>query len=402
MHHPIVQEVEKPLGISPDLRAFGFQFPVVSCGATYAPKKVWGYATVEPDGSAHFKVPAQQPIYFLPLDDQGRAVQRMRTFTHLMPGESQSCVGCHADRNYSTPAAAPVLARPAAALRRAPAELQEPEWGRQGFSYAHLVQPIWDKHCVDCHGRQDPAAQLELTGDKTDFFNVSYEYLVRNGTPSQAWWLGGVGGAFAPSKYTSWIPTYNGQEANILQIAPGQWGAKASLLAAVIAEGHPDEQGVARVALSAPEKRRVYAWLDLNCPYYGTSDSNYRELRGCRQQLPADFAAMMKDIGQRRCASCHEKAGADDNWVFALPGNFFIRIERPELNNFLQAPLARAAGGTEKCGPVVFAKAEDPDYQRIVRSFASLQQKLQRRPRVDMVPESAVACPDYVAAETRP
>ena len=47
----IVQEVEKPVGIDPDLRAFGFQFPVVSCGATYAPKKIWGYATVETDGS---------------------------------------------------------------------------------------------------------------------------------------------------------------------------------------------------------------------------------------------------------------------------------------------------------------------------------------------------------------
>ena len=29
----VVQEIEKPLGISPELRAFGFQFPVVSCGA---------------------------------------------------------------------------------------------------------------------------------------------------------------------------------------------------------------------------------------------------------------------------------------------------------------------------------------------------------------------------------
>jgi hypothetical protein len=96
----IVQEMEKPLGISPDLRAFGFQFPVVSAGATYAPKKVWGFATVEKDGSARFKVPARQPIYFLPLDENGMAVQRMRTFTHLMPGEKQGCIGCHADRNY--------------------------------------------------------------------------------------------------------------------------------------------------------------------------------------------------------------------------------------------------------------------------------------------------------------
>jgi len=211
-----------------------------------------------------------------------------------------------------------------------------------------------------------------------------------------------VGGVFASSKYTSWIPTYNGQEANILQIAPGRWGAKASLLATVIGEGHPDEQGVARVALSDAEKRRVYAWLDLNCPYYGTSDSNYRELRGCRQQLPADFAAMMKDVGQRRCASCHEQAGTNDQWVFELPGNFFIRIDRPELNNFLQAPLARVAGGTETCGQPVFADTEDSDYRRIVQSFAVLQRKLQRRPRVDMMPASAPACPDRVVADDRP
>jgi len=213
----VIQEIEKPLSISPDQRAFGFQFPVVSCGATYAPKRVWGYVPVEPDGSAHFKVPAQQPIYFLPLDAQGRAVQRMRTFTHLMPGESQSCVGCHADRNYAAPASTPAQARPAASLQRAPVELQLPEWGRQGFSYARVVQPIWDKHCVDCHGRQDPAAKLELTGDKTDFFNVSYEHLVRKGTPSQRWWIGGVGGAFAPSKYTSWMGLYMvGSELSLL------------------------------------------------------------------------------------------------------------------------------------------------------------------------------------------
>ena len=377
----VVQEVEKPLGISPDQRAFGFQFPVVSCGATYAPKKVWGYATVEPDGSAHFEVPAQQPIYFLPLDAQGRAVQRMRTFTHLMPGESQSCVGCHAERNQQTPTTMAM-----AALQRPAEKLQEPEWGLQGFSYAQIVQPVWDSHCITCHGRRSPAAQLDLTGDKTDFFNVSYEHLVRKGTSSEKWWVGGVGGTFPASKYTSWIPTYNGQEANILEIAPGRWGAMASLLATLVADGHPDAHGEARVALSDAEKRRIYAWLDLNCPYYGTSDSNYRRLRGCRQQLPARFAAMMKDVAGRRCASCHEKAGADQNWVFALPGNFFIRIDSPELNNFLQAPLARAAGGTEKCGQAVFPDTDDDDYRRIVQAFETLRRQLRRNPRVDMVP----------------
>ena len=36
------------------------------------------------------------------IDAEGRAVQRMRTFTHLMPGEVQGCTGCHANRNMVT------------------------------------------------------------------------------------------------------------------------------------------------------------------------------------------------------------------------------------------------------------------------------------------------------------
>ena len=67
----VVQEIEKSKFADVQYRAFGFQFPVVSCGATYAPKKVWGYAQVEADGSAHFLVPSQVPIYFMALDDKG-------------------------------------------------------------------------------------------------------------------------------------------------------------------------------------------------------------------------------------------------------------------------------------------------------------------------------------------
>ena len=381
----IVQEIEKPVGISPNLRAFGFQFPVVSCGATYAPKKIWGYAKVSADGSANFKVPAQKPIYFLPLDEKGRAVQRMRTFTHLMPGEVQSCVGCHADRNYVMARTTDKsMHRPRAMMHRTQ-ELEKPEWGVHGFSYPHIVQPVLNKHCLGCHGAEDPSAGLELTADKTDFFNVSYENLVRKGTQSEGSWDGGVNGPFKYSRYTSWIPTYNGQEANILVIAPGRWGAKASLLARVIDSGHPDENGKDRIDLSDREKARVYAWLDLNCPYYGTSDSNYLDARGCRQQLPKDFRGMMKDVALRRCVSCHENAATDNNWVFKLKDNFYIRIDDPHRNNFLMAPLSKAAGGTEKCGQVVFQDTNDADYRKIIAAFEELHQKLQQRPRFDMM-----------------
>ena len=382
----IVQEIEKPVGVDPRLRAFGYQFPVVSCGATYAPKKIWGYATVETDGSANFKVPAQKPIYFLPLDGKGMAVQRMRTFTHLMPGEVQSCIGCHADRNYAMARTTDkTMHRPDAMMRKAQ-ELEKPEWGVHGFSYPHIVQPVLDKHCVKCHGNDNPPAGLELTADKTDFFNVSYENLARKGTSVEDKWLNGeIPGKYAYSKYTSWISTHNGQEENIREIAPGRWGAKASLLAKVVDSGHPDKNGKPRIDMSHSEKARIYAWLDLNCPYYGTSDSNYMELRGCRRQLPENFTATIKDIASRRCVSCHKDARKTKDWVFKLKDNFFIRIDNPQLNNFLKAPLAEKAGGTQKCGQAVFKDKNDPDYAKIMDGFNKLQQKLNKRPRFDMM-----------------
>lgn len=374
----IVQEMEKPLSISPDLRAFGFQFPVVSSGATYAPKKVWGYATVEEDGSAHFQVPARQPVYFLPLDEEGRAVQRMRTFTHLMPGEVQGCVGCHADRNYVVSA----VRKTPMALSRAAEQLSEPSWGVTGFSYPHLVQPIFDRHCLSCHGHSKPAANLELTGDKTDFFSVSYENLVRRGTPAEDFMMGGTHAPF-DNTYTKWIPTYNGQEANILQIEPGVWGAQAAMLGAIIHSGHPDQNGARRIDLSYDEKHIISLWMDLNVPYYGGSHSNYQMNRGCRQQIPDDFQDLFADVARRRCISCHQQS--NNTSVFSYPNQFALRIDNPALNPVLRAPLHPDHGGSGACAKVVFASEEDEDYQKLIQTFDRLQQRLSLLPRIDMV-----------------
>ncbi|MCZ7640993.1 MAG: hypothetical protein M5U12_36030 [Verrucomicrobia bacterium] len=113
----VVEEMRKAVRTDVAHRAFGFQFPVISCGATYAGKLVWGYAPVAEDGSASFLVPAGRPIYFIALDAEGRAVQRMRTFTHLMPGEVQGCVGCHepATKPWPSPLASPPPLAPAPA-----------------------------------------------------------------------------------------------------------------------------------------------------------------------------------------------------------------------------------------------------------------------------------------------
>jgi len=362
----VVQEIEKSKMAETKYRAFGFQFPVVSCGATYAPKKVWGYVRVAEDGSACFKVPANVPIYFMAIDAEGRAVQRMRSFTNFMPGQVQGCIGCHEPRSSS-----PRLRARPAAVRRVVTDPQpptRPEWGLRGFSYPRIVQPVLDRHCVECHSGVAPPKGVDLAGDMTDFFNVSYETLAREGRPGQ-------------NPYTKWIPTYNGQEANILVIKPKSWGSPASKLARIIQTGHPDENGKPRVKLSDIERRRIYAWIDLNVPYYGTSVSNYYQRTGCRRMVPDDFEGVFRNVAAKRCASCH---GADDKGNISVPRKEWLRIDNPHLNDFLLAPLAKKAGGTEKCGKPVFDSTQDPDYQAILQTFEPLHQMLRNRPRMDM------------------
>lgn len=357
----VVEEMRKAVRTDVKNRAFGFQFPVISCGATYAGKLVWGYAPVADDGSACFEVPAGRPIYFMAIDAQGRAVQRMRTFTHLMPGEVQGCVGCHEPRNQT-------VAHPGVRSRR-PTPLRPPEWGEGiGFDYARHVQPVLDAHCVRCHSGPTPPRQVDLCGDTTDFFNVSYEWLARGRKRS--------GEAEWDSPYVSWIPTYNGMEQNILEVTPKAWGSPRSQLADLVLSGHPDTNGAPRLQMTSPEVRRLLTWIDLNVPYYGTSETERPDVVGCRQVYPPDLDRTLAEVAARRCASCH------DGGKFRR--EFWTRIGNPQLNNFLAAPLAKEAGGSGRCGAAVFANTSDPDYQAILRTFEPVLGALREQPRMDM------------------
>ena len=357
----VVEEMRKVVRTDVKNRAFGFQFPVISAGATYAAKKVWGYAAVAADGSACFQVPAGRPIYFMALDGFGRAVQRMRTFTHLMAGETQGCVGCHEPRQQ-------VAAAPNAS-KCAPAPLRPPDWGQAvGFDYARVVQPVLDAHCVTCHSGPTPPARVDLCGDATDFFNVSYEILARGRKRA--------GEAEWDSPYVNWIPTYNGMEQNILEVTPNAWGSPRSKLADILLSRHPDTNGAPRLAMESGEIRRVLTWIDLNVPYYGTSETSHPETRGCRQIYPGGLDKILAEVAARRCAECH--AGGK------IPRAFWTRIINPQMNNFLLAPLPKEADGSGACGKAVFTSRSDPDYQAIVRAFDPVLAELREHPRTDM------------------
>jgi hypothetical protein len=389
----VIQEMEKSThspqnNLNPNgsgmrnIASFGFQFPLVSCGATYAPKQVWGFADVKPDGSAAFRVPAEVPLYFLAMDSEGRAVQRMRTFTHFMPGEVQTCIGCHADRNSVAPhgSLGPSLGDP-------PQELAAPAWGVKGFSYPEVVQPVLDRHCVGCHNEREQPGGVDLSGDLTDFFNVSYDVLCRTGTLGE-WHWDHHGTPSGPefdalrgkSPYVEWIWTINGAGHNITEIAPRRWGSPASLLAELFRNGHPDAAGTPRIDVPDLDRRKVYLWMDLNIPYYGTSASTHKDRLGSRRMYPDDLDSILTEVASRRCVNCHQEG---------VPRKFYTRIMSPENNAFLLAPLAKEAGGTERCGEPVFRSRDDADYQKILRQFESIHQFLKQSPRPDMLGANA-------------
>jgi hypothetical protein len=201
----------------------------------------------------------------------------------------------------------------------------------------------------------DPRGGIDLSGDKTDWFNVSYDVLTRG--------------------LVSWIDTRNGNEANILEIAPYRWGSPASKLTGLLLAGHPDAAGNRRVSVEAESLARVLTWIDLNAPYYGTYEVDDASAPGGRRHYPPGLDGKLGEVWSRRCASCH--AGKK-----ATPG--FVRITSPELNPFLSAPLAREAGGRGACRPAVYLSKEDPDYRSILDLFEPLRKSLESRPRMDM------------------
>jgi hypothetical protein len=140
-------------------------------------KTVLGTAPVEADGSAFFRVPSGVPVFFQALDEDGVVVQTMRSATHVQPGTTLSCIGCHESRRMPPPTT------PRMAAARAPSRLHVGPEGSWPLRFDQLVQPVLDRHCISCHRPDSPdkeAARFVLTAER------AYQSLVRYGSPSLA------------------------------------------------------------------------------------------------------------------------------------------------------------------------------------------------------------------------
>ena len=123
-------------------------------------KFVLGTVPVEKDGSAYFRVPSGIPVFFQALDQNGLAVQTMRSLTYVQPGQTLSCIGCHESRQLVPPVAAQPLA-----VQREPSKIIPGPTGSWPLRFDRLVQPVLDKSCVSCHqpdSANEIAARLDL------------------------------------------------------------------------------------------------------------------------------------------------------------------------------------------------------------------------------------------------
>jgi hypothetical protein len=241
-----------------------------------------GIVPVEPDGSAHFYVPAMRNIYFQALDEQYRAVQTERTYVNYMPGEMRSCVGCHVPQNQ-TPSS--FTTSPMAAQRTPSTPGPQPGQveAAQVFDYERQIQPLWDRHCIECHNLERAEGGLNLTGTPVETFSQSYLQLIElSRRPTQLLGFRSArdeDAAFLDQDAMQFLPPYTlGSTTSTLvaflsndRLAPRDLGLQEYV--DHLLKTHPD------VHLSEPELIQVVNWIDVNAPfhpsYWGRLNARY-------------------------------------------------------------------------------------------------------------------------------
>jgi len=248
-----------------------------------------GIVPVYEDGSAYFTVPAGRNIFFQALDENYMEVQRERTFVNYRPGETRTCIGCH-----ETPKHAPISRNKIAqALKHAPSTPgPQPgeKNGQRTLHYPRDVQPIFDKHCIDCHSGEKPEAGLELTGRMTALFSNSYENLIperRKGAGRTSFDLVGptIGENHLKHENVHYLPPKSlGSHASVLvaMLNPDKVKLKDTKMAEIakkLAVQHKD------IKLSKEEMIRLTTWIDTNGQYYGS----YYGRRNAKYKDHSDF-----------------------------------------------------------------------------------------------------------------
>jgi formylglycine-generating enzyme required for sulfatase activity len=230
-----------PKGSVKQLRIFAYHFSynytgghdVIGIQSGWDVKRILGTVPVESDGSAIFTIPANTPVSLQPLDENGRAMQLMRSWFTGMPGEFISCVGCHENQNSLPPVRATL------ASRKLPDSIEPFYGGTRPFTYNNEIQPLLDRKCSACHNGSN----------KLPDFSDKHESGYRN--------LSGSYKALHP------YVRRPGPESDLHLLTPMDFHAGTSELIQLLEKGHHN------VNLTPEEWDRLHTWIDLNVPYHG-------------------------------------------------------------------------------------------------------------------------------------
>ena len=393
----ILESLPKPINYTGSMEP-------TSYGGTFTLERILGTVPVEQDGSARFEVPANRALILIALDQEGKAVKRMQSFLSVMPGEATSCIGCHDDGLH---APHDLKTGRTQAMERAPSRISPVPGIPDVIDYPRDIQPILDKHCVECHNPKKRDGGVILTGDHGPVYSHSYYTL-------SATYQFSDGQNLPKSNY----PPY------------GLGDAASPIMKMLNGEHH-------KVQLSRHEIEIIRHWIHCGAPYIGTYAALIHGMIGSTGYEVSHFTAIdtrtlrsenvqrASEVIERRCGGCHvgvrtvpkhpadwgqgtkliqpQRAWKikqmDNRAVWRFQQHILYNLTRPEQSVQLLAPLAKEAGGYGACREIslaekngltitdeaasVFASTDEPDYQVLLAAILDAKALHDSDPRWD-------------------
>ena len=347
----VLEQLPKPVNFS------GGMQPLTIFGS-FTMARVLGTVPVDPDGSAYMEVPALRSLFFVALDENDLSVKRMQSFVTVAPGETVSCTGCHEQRTQTASTGVPKLSL--SALQRKPSPIEPITNAPDVFDFPRDIQPILDRHCVKCHNPDRWEGKVDLTGDHTARFSMSYWSIYKHHLVA------------------------DGGNRPVSNLPPRSIGSSASRLMKLIDGSHYDAK------VTDHERDMIRLWIESSAVYPGTYAA-----------LGSGMVSPHWPVGRMRvrCGNCHgieykDRRGQKHfRFRFGKPSRHgqpytnpdsLGNLTRPEKSPLLRAPLAKQAGGLGMCKGEVFANIRDPDYQLILSAITAASKHLQQIKRFDM------------------
>ncbi|MCK4958455.1 MAG: SUMF1/EgtB/PvdO family nonheme iron enzyme [Planctomycetes bacterium] len=225
--------------------------------------RILGTTPLEKDGSAIFRIPANTPVAFQPLDSEGKAVQLMRSWVTAMPGEIMSCIGCHESSGD-----VPDSSQTVASIKTP--RMLEPWYGpARGFDFAREVQPVLNRYCVRCHD-QDHKIDLrpqEQVPDYTGRIPGRLDLTRLHPVHKEEF---GSRVRYTPA-YETLLPYVRRVNVSddVSLLEPGEYHADTSELIQHLKAGHKG------IELDEESWSRLVTWIDLNGACHGTWNDVY-------------------------------------------------------------------------------------------------------------------------------